>query len=82
MENGNAGPLREKILFDDGWLFHRGEIETARPALKGPIYNAAKTVRALWGPAAPGYNDSTYDHRPDTEVQSDRWDPVDLPTIT
>ena len=79
MENGNAGPLREKILFDDGWLFHRGEIETARPALKGPIYNAAKTVRALWGPAAPGYNDSTSDHRPDTEVQSDRWDPVDLP---
>ena len=79
MENENARPLREKLSLDSGWLFHRGEVDRTRPALKSPIYHTTKTVRAIWGAAAPGYNDTTLDGRPDAEVQTDRWEPVDLP---
>lgn len=71
--------MREKILFDEGWLFHKGEIERKRPPLKGPIYSSAKTERERWGAAAVGYNDSSDDYRPGVEFCCDKWERVDLP---
>ncbi len=71
--------MREKILFDEGWLFHKGEIERKRPPLKGPIYSSAKTERERWGAAAVGYNDSSDDYRPGVEFCCDKWEKIDLP---
>ena len=71
--------MRQTILFDEGWLFHKGEIERKRPPLKGPIYSSAKTERERWGAAAVAYNDSSDDYRPGVEFCTEKWDKVDLP---
>lgn len=70
--------MREKLLFDENWLFHRGDIIRKRPTVKGPIYSGAKTVRERWGAASPAYNDSADDYG-NGEFSSDRWDRVELP---
>lgn len=70
--------MREKILFDENWLFHRGDIIRKRPSVKGPIYSGAKTVRERWGAASPAYNDSADDYG-NGEFNSDRWERVTLP---
>ena len=31
--------MREQILFDDNWLFHKGDIVVSEPKRKGPIYS-------------------------------------------
>ena len=71
--------MREKILFNDGWLFHRGDIKQPTPSVKGPIYIQSKTERMKWGPASKDYisvpNDSNYNH----EYKSDLWEEVRLP---
>ena len=71
--------MREKILFNDGWLFHRGDIKQPTPSVKGPIYIQSKTERMKWGPASKDYisvpNDSNYNH----EYKSDLWEEVHLP---
>ncbi len=71
--------MREKILFDDGWLFHRGDIKPKFPEVKGTAYMSAKTERYHMGPASIGYfgDADTYDNR--REHKSERWDPVTLP---
>jgi hypothetical protein len=33
--------MREKILIDENWMFHRGDIVRQRPSVKGPIYSGA-----------------------------------------
>ncbi|MBQ9995134.1 MAG: DUF4982 domain-containing protein [Clostridia bacterium] len=70
--------MREKILLDENWMFHRGDVVRKRPTVKGPIYSGAKTVRERWGAASPAYNDSPDDYG-GGEFQSDRWDRVNLP---
>ncbi|MBO5257046.1 MAG: DUF4982 domain-containing protein [Clostridia bacterium] len=70
--------MREKILLDENWMFHRGDIVRKRPSVKGPIYSGAKTVRERWGGASPAYNDNPDDYG-GGEFQSDRWDRVNLP---
>lgn len=71
--------MREKILFDDGWLFHRGDIKPKFPEVKGTAYMSAKTERYHMGPAAVGYfgEADTYDNR--REHKSERWECVTLP---
>ena len=71
--------MREKILFNDGWLFHRGDIKPELPKAKDPIYLSAKTERELWGPAAVSYNDSTLDYRKTHEIQTEKWEKITLP---
>ena len=44
--------MAEKVLFNDDWRFHRGEIEVKMPPYKGAAYMQAKTESALTGPAA------------------------------
>lgn len=71
--------MREKLLFDFGWLFHKGDIEQNVPPSKGPVYMSAKTERKKWGPASIYYNDATDDYRQNTEFCPDKWVNVDLP---
>lgn len=71
--------MSERINFDFGWLFHRGEIEAVQPAAKGPMYNGAKTERALIGPASIGYNDDNENGGSNREIQTDVWERVNLP---
>ena len=47
--------MREKILFDDNWIFHRGDIDIDFPKDKEPVYTQSKTERKLWGPASKYY---------------------------
>ncbi len=71
--------MRQKILFDDNWIFHPGEVDNRTPVDKGPIYMQSKTETMLWGPASINYI-GTYDtYRTDREVSLDPWYPVTLP---
>ena len=63
--------MREKIKFNDGWYFHKGDIQKKFPVTKGPIYESAKTERALWGPASRKYDVSGF--------ATETWRRVDLP---
>ena len=64
--------MREKLLFDFGWSFHDGEIESGEPLVKGHHYHHAKTERALGGPAAVNYDEFA-------AKRCERWERVDLP---
>jgi len=63
--------MREKINFDRGWRFHKGDIELSIPSSKRPIYLGAKTERAVWGPASRNYDTGN--------TASEFWESVDLP---
>ena len=76
-----GGLIMSRIIsFNDGWLFHDGEIKTAPPATKGPVYIQAKTENKRRGPAS-----CFYDDRPDDfgceghELTHERWERVELP---
>lgn len=47
--------MREKILFDNEWNFHRGDIKQDYPRIKSMAYRSAKTERYLMGPASQNY---------------------------
>lgn len=72
------GSVREKILFDRGWKFHRGDIETRFPVAKGTAYISAKTERAKQGPACKDFciNDR---YSQNHEHRSEDWLDVTLP---
>ena len=71
--------MREKILFDDEWIFHRGDINIKYPSDKGPVYTQSKTERKIWGPASRHYNAVPDDFSHDHEIRTDQWEPVTLP---
>lgn len=73
--------MREKILFDDDWLFHCGDIETKLPADKGPVYCQSKTESMVWGPACRHYNaiPDDFNTENDHEICTDLWERIDLP---
>lgn len=71
--------MREKINFNQGWLFHAGEVERPYPRQKGPLYTAAKTETRIWGPAAKTYNDRSDGYGVDREACTEQWEPVELP---
>ena len=73
--------MGKRILFVDGWLFHRGEIETEWPSLKGPVYTQAKTESFRCGPASLNYDDRPNDfgNRPGHTITHERWENVSLP---
>ena len=72
--------MRQEILFNEGWRFHRGDISTPLPGWKGPVYSQSKTQRKQAGPAAYSYPD-----RPDQFVSNigllthEKWEWVCLP---
>ena len=71
--------MREKILFDDDWLFHKGDVPVQTPKVKGPVYTSAKTERKKQGPACIYYNDAVDDFRTNVEYNADKWVKVNLP---
>lgn len=71
--------MSEKILFNDNWVFHKGDINYNLPTDKGPIYNQSKTERMKWGPACINYRAVPDDYAPMVEHRTERWDWVTLP---
>ncbi len=71
--------MSEKILLDDGWLFHEGDLKTEKPVSKGPMYMGAKTERFLYGPASRHYVAVPDDYSLAHEVNPDVWQKVNLP---
>ena len=71
--------MRKNQLFNNDWLFHKGDIDCHLPLDKGPIYVSSKTERMKWGPAARFYNDAVDDFRYDVEFSQDTWVRVTLP---
>ena len=71
--------MREKILFDDDWKFHKGDIEQKEPSCKGPVYIQAKTERKRTGPACIQYVANSDDYSTDIELNVEKWEDVTLP---
>ncbi len=72
--------MREKLNFDTGWLFHRGDIDSKLPAQKGPVYTSAKTERMHVGPASRHYGTPVTDQFGDDILMCpDTWENVTLP---
>lgn len=71
--------LREKILFDSEWMFHKGDIETKLPVDKGPIYTQSKTETMIWGPAAVRYTGRPDKFGAGGGECTDAWEWVTLP---
>ena len=71
--------MREKILFDENWRFHEGDVDDRIPVDKGPIYMQSKTETMLWGPAAINYIGVYDNYSTSREVSRDAWYPVTLP---
>ncbi|MBQ9112813.1 MAG: DUF4982 domain-containing protein [Clostridia bacterium] len=70
--------MREKILFDSDWYFHRGDLNTAYSSYKGIAYISAKTERYHVGPASKDYNISKK-FNSDMEHKPELWESVQLP---
>ncbi len=71
--------MREKILFNEGWAFHDGDVAKRIPPKKGVLYLQAKTERSVYGPASRFYIENINDYSSEHEVGCDNWITVDLP---
>ena len=73
--------MREKLLFDGGWMFHRGDLKPEWPTHKTIAYRSAKTERYLIGPAAQNYHitDGHLFATSKKEFKSENWQAVELP---
>ncbi|MBQ9784897.1 MAG: DUF4982 domain-containing protein [Clostridia bacterium] len=71
--------MRQRILFNDAWHFHKGDIPYEFPKWKGPTYSQAKTERFLMGPASREYNSYPDDYRGHGNFVSEKWEHVRLP---
>ena len=71
--------MRQKILFDNEWLFHKGDIKIETPSNKGAVYIGAKTERYKVGPASRFYYAEVDSYELDKEYKCDKWISVNLP---
>ena len=71
--------MREKILFDDNWLFHKGDINIDFPTDKAPTYVQSKTERKHWGPASRYYDCGSEVFKRVGLICTDKWENVNLP---
>ena len=71
--------MREEILFDDDWLFHRGDVKYSEPVNKGAMYQQAKTERARTGPACRQYIPDTNGFQKDHKLYTETWEEVCIP---
>lgn len=71
--------MREKILFDEKWMFHLGDIDNPFPKSKGPVYSQSKTERKQHGPAARLFNSTPDNYVSEGELNIGGWEWVDLP---
>lgn len=71
--------MREKILLDENWAFHEGDLIIDLPKDKGPIYMQAKVERKTCGPASKYYNGVDDNYATDSEIRTEKWETVNLP---
>lgn len=73
--------MREKILFDKEWMFHRGDLNQELPPIKRAAYVSAKTERCHVGPASPYYyvTDGQLFTSSQKEEKTEKWECVELP---
>lgn len=72
--------MREKVLFNDSWRFHRGDPYIGKmPAPKGPLYRHAHAESAQWGPANRFYIDNNNWLPHGKLICTDAWEDVRLP---
>ena len=73
--------MREKILFNNDWNFHRGDIKQDYPRIKAMAYRSAKTERYLMGPAAQTYAIPGVSvlKGAKAEFKSEHWEKIELP---
>lgn len=71
--------MRNEILLNENWRFHKGDIHIARPADKGPVYIQSKVERKKIGPAAYHYHDKPDEFDSSGEIKSEGWVLCQLP---
>ena len=71
--------MREYTKLNEGWFFHRGDIEIPSAPDKSGMYKSAKTERAKWGPAALRHGCKPDNWGNPHEDTSERWTAVNLP---
>ena len=74
--------MREKICINNGWLFHKGDIETEMPSSRGLSVLASRTEREHFSPASRHYVPVTDKSDNNILYTADLWKSVDLPTIS
>lgn len=73
------GKMREKICWDEEWVFHAGDVDQALPAYKGAAYCQAKTERAKLGASCRFHNDRIDPYGNGYEFPDEIWEAVTLP---
>lgn len=72
--------MRQEILLEEGWRFHRGDILIPTPGWKGPVYTQSKTERKQAGPAAYKYPDQPDQFVSDIGLLThEKWEWVRVP---
>jgi len=71
--------MRQEILLNDGWRFHKGDIFVNRPTDKDPVYSQSKVERKKIGPVAYHYHDIPDDYTNTQEIRCSGWKTVNLP---
>ena len=71
--------MRQEILLNENWRFHKGDIPVPRPADKGPVYIQSKVERKKIGPAAYHYHDKPDEFSSSGEIKSEGWVFCQLP---
>lgn len=71
--------MRRQVLFDEGWLFHEGEIPATEGPRKSVLYIQAKTERKRFGPASREHLDSPEYYNETGPVSAEGWERVTLP---
>ena len=71
--------MRRQVLFDEGWLFHEGEIPATEGPRKSVLYIQAKTERKRFGPASREHLDSPEYYNETGPVSTEGWERVTLP---
>ncbi|MBQ8606271.1 MAG: DUF4982 domain-containing protein [Clostridia bacterium] len=71
--------MRKEILMNDGWKFHKGDIDVKTPLVKEPIYDQSKTCRKMAGPASYNYMNGIEHLRTSGRILGEKWTDVNLP---
>lgn len=71
--------MRNEILLNENWRFHKGDIQVDRPSDKGPVYIQSKVERKKIGPAAYHYHDKPDEFNSSSEIKSEGWVFCQLP---
>ncbi len=71
--------MRQELIINEGWLFHKGDLKVPHIPDKGPVYAQSKTERKRMGPACYSYFDLPDSYGNDFEIKCEGWRWVNLP---